>query len=218
MSRLLFICLLLVYRSIFCQPTSEEVFTEIYQSGFWNENGFSRSGAEIRVNKGYVALLQDFMQKNHIHKVVDLGCGDWQFSRYIDWSGIEYIGYDVVKYVIERNQKNFAQPSIMFIQGDALEIELPEADLLICKDVLQHLSNEDILQLLEQLYKFKHCLITNDVNHVTLSSKNPDILRGDYRPLDLTRPPFNLEGKKLLTFRAAGFSIKQVLHVQLQQE
>lgn len=216
MCKMPLICLLLFSHSIFCEPTYEEIFTKIYQSGFWNEKGFSLSGAEIKFNRGYVAFLQGFMQQNHIRKVVDLGCGDWQFSQYIDWSGIEYIGYDIVKCVIDRNQKKFSHPSIIFIHADGLDMELPEADLLICKDVLQHLSNVDILKFLSQIYKFKHCLITNDVDHTTMSSNNPEIPCGDYRPLDLTQPPFNLSGEKMFTFRAAGLSIKQVLHVQQQ--
>lgn len=199
--------------SAWAEKTAEEAFTKIYQSGKWNEKGFSLSGAGIGVNRGYVAFLQEFMRKNGIRTVVDLGCGDWQFSQYIDWSGIQYAGYDVVEYVIERNQRLFAAPSVMFIHADAIETDLPEADLLICKDVLQHLPNGDVGKLIRQLSKFKHCLITNDVYPKTKSSHNPNIVRGSYRPIDLTQPPFNVAGEKVYGFRGAMGSMKQVLHV-----
>lgn len=211
--RIVFI-LWLLNASLFAEKSIEEIFTKFYRAGVWGENGFSLSGAEIGVNRGYVAFLQQFMDKNQITTVVDLGCGDWQFSRTIDWSGIQYIGFDVVKDVIERNKKCYEHSTIVFVHADALEIELPEADLLICKDVLQHLPHADIFRLLKQLHKFKHCLITNDIDYLTSSSKNPDTCRGGYHELDLTKPPFNLPGEKVLTFKAAGFSTKQVLHVK----
>jgi hypothetical protein len=44
----------------------------------------------------YRAFLARFMEANEVGSVTDLGCGDWQFSRYIDWSRASYTGLDVV--------------------------------------------------------------------------------------------------------------------------
>ena len=195
------------------ERSTEEVFTRIYQKGSWSEDGFSFSGSQLYYTKPYILFLQEFLKKNHIATVVDVGCGDWQTFRYINWEGIQYTGYDVVPSIIDRNSALFGQPSIQFIHADALTIPLPSANLLICKDVLQHLPNQEVQKLIAQLYKFKHCLIINDVNPQTLSSKNPDIEKGDYRPIDLTQPPFNVVGEKLLTYRA-GPTTKQVLYVR----
>ncbi|MCB1107623.1 MAG: class I SAM-dependent methyltransferase [Chlamydiia bacterium] len=190
----------------------EEIFSAIYKLGTWSEEGFSLSGSQIEITREYVIFLQDFLERNYIKTVVDLGCGDWAFSRYIDWTGIEYIGIDVVKEVIERNQRLFATPNITFIHGDAFEMELPQGDLLLCKDVFQHLSNLEIQQIIGQFSKYKHCLITNYVDLKTLSSKNTDIPTGLYRPIDLTKPPFNLSGEKVLNF-FSGVAPKQTLYI-----
>jgi SAM-dependent methyltransferase len=205
--------LLLACSFLHAQNSHETIFTNIYKLGTWDESGFSLSGSQIGVMQKYVEFLQDFLDKNEIHTVVDVGCGDWAFSRYIDWSGIEYLGIDVVKCVIERNQALFTEPNLTFIHGNALAMDLPEADLLICKDVFQHLSNSDIMRLLKQIYKFKHCLFTDYVDPRTLSSRNPDITSGYYHPIDLTKPPFNLQGKKVLTFNAIG-APKQTFHIE----
>jgi len=207
------ICLLLVCFSLHAQSTHEKVFSWIYQLGTWDESGFSLSGSQIGVMQKYVDFLQDFLDQNEIHSVVDVGCGDWTFSRYMDWSGIDYLGIDVVKFVVERNQALFTEPNLVFIHGNALEMDLPEADLLICKDVFQHLSNGDIMFFLKQMPKFKHCLFTNYVDPRTLSSNNYDIISGQYHPIDLTKPPFNLQGKKVLTFNAIG-APKQTFHIE----
>jgi len=204
-------CLLWICVSLGADPISEKVFTEIYEGGDWDENGFVWSGSQIEITREYVTFLQDFMRKNQIRTVLDIGCGDWAFSRYIDWSGVQYIGIDIVKRVVERNQRLFAGPSIVFIHGDALDLDLPEADLMVCKDMLQYLPNGEIIRLFKQLRKFKHCLFTNNVAPTTLSSRNPDAACGQYRPIDLTKPPFNLQGRKVLTFYVDYFP-KQVLY------
>jgi SAM-dependent methyltransferase len=61
----------------------------------------SGPGSASHETIAYRAFLQGFLQWNRVRSVVDLGCGDWQFSRFIDWSGVDYTGVDVVAPVIE---------------------------------------------------------------------------------------------------------------------
>jgi SAM-dependent methyltransferase len=205
------IFLLLVSFSLGAESDAEQAFTKIYESWPWDDTGFSMSGSQIEITGEYVEFLQDFIRKNNIHSVVDIGCGDWAFSRYIDWNGIQYTGVDIVKFVIERNQKLFAGPSITFIYGDARSMELPEADLLVCKDVFQHLSNADIMLILKQQQKFKHCLFTNFVNPTTLTINNCDISAGEFHYVDLATPPFTQKGRQVLIFTA--IAPKQIFYI-----
>ena len=193
----------------------EKEFTKIYDDNGWKEMG-SGFGSLAKNTEIYRLFLQKYLHENNIQSVVDIGCGDWQFSKLIDWSAIQYTGFDIVKSVVEKNQKQFSASNITFIHGNPLNLDLPEADLLICKDVLQHLPNEEISSLLPQFSKFKHCLITNDVDPVSLTSNNPNIPSGSYRPIDLTKPPFNLSGKKILTYISYEPDVdvtKQVLYI-----
>lgn len=204
------------------QQTPEEEFTEIYRRGVWGTEGFSGGGAQLANARQYVHFLQSFLKEKNIRSVIDIGCGDWGLSQHIDWTGIQYTGYDVVRYIIEKDQQLFGTPTIMFVHADALETDLPEADLLICKDVLQHISNANIIHFLAKLNKFKHCLITNDFNF-TPNKNNLDVDHGGFRAidpsqppwreLDLTAPPFNSQGHKILTFQSQ-INIKQVLHIE----
>jgi len=192
----------------------EEIFTNIYKEGHWGTTadgeGTSGEGSSLMTTEIYRQFLQDFFLVHDIHSVVDVGCGDWEFSRAINWSGIQYYGYDLVVSVIVKNHARYAAPNINFIRGDAVRMTLPKADLLICKDVLQHLPNEDIASFIKKLRGFKYCLITNDVDPETLSSTNPQIRPGELRCLDLTQPPFSLSGIKVLTF-VSGQTVKQTL-------
>lgn len=192
----------------------EEAFTYIYENKLWGANeygeGHSGCGSTVVATEPYRKFLEEFLKTFEITSVVDYGCGDWEFSQTIDWTGIDYLGLDVVKHVIERNQEKFSAPNIHFVNVDGLSTTLPKADLLICKDVLQHLTNEDIAVFLEQIPSFKYCLITNDVNPKTKTSQNTNIPRGGFRWLDLTRPPFNQKGEKVL-FYSDGYHLKQLL-------
>jgi hypothetical protein len=67
---------------------------------------------------------------------------------------------------------------------------LPGADLLLCKDVLQHLPNALVLRYLRIFkQKYKFILITNGI--VSPHPSNVDIALGAYRPIRLDHPPFN---------------------------
>jgi hypothetical protein len=205
------VCALAFCLSLAGDPVIEKAFEDIYQSGKWNADGFSLGNSEYKVNELYVKFLQNFMLEHHIQSVVDVGCGDWQFSRHIDWSGIDYKGYDVVRYVIDRNSALYSLPNVTFIHANVAEVDLPEADLVICKDVFQHLPNEIILKLLTKFQKFKHCLLTDYVNPGPFTLNGP-ISIGAYRPVDLTKPPFNVEGSVVFKFQARGL-VKQVVYV-----
>ncbi len=201
----------------FADESCQSVFSHVYEQRLWgvNEDHTPSSGwgSLPQFVIPYKQFLVDFMRENQIHSIVDVGCGDWIFSRQIDWSSIQYTGVDVVADVIERNLFQFSAPNITFLHGDLLHMDLPEADLLVCKDVLQHLTNADIHLFLTKLKKFKYCLITNDffTDAEMVGPENRDIpYRGPHRPLDLTKPPFNVAGIKVLTY-PIGAHAKQVL-------
>ena len=196
--------------------STEKVFTGIYDDATWGTNaegkGNSGTGSTMDSTIVYTTYLQRFMKERGIKSVVDAGCGDWEFSSAIDWTGIEYKGYDIVASVIADDTKKYGRSNIQFFVGNILDPKLPAADLLISKDVLQHLPNADVKVFLEQLPKYKHVLLTNGTHWTTLTAENTDIALGDYRELDLTRPPFSVIGKKVLTYDD-GKHMHQVLHI-----
>lgn len=188
------------------EPSIEEVFTDKYQSKKWLVNkqleGSSGEGSLLVTTKEYCAFLQDFINTKDVRSIVDIGCGDWEFSCTLDLDKVKYVGYDTVKSVIQKNQDCYGSDHISFLHSDVLTTDLPQADLLICKDVLQHLTNQDIQTLIGQFKKFKYCLVTNDLNVLGPCDIliNQDIERGKWHPIDLTLAPFNLSGSKVLTY------------------
>lgn len=163
----------------------KDVFRRVYREGWWGTG--SGLGSTVEGTKEYRGYLLGIMHALNVRSVLDIGCGDWKFSRLIDWTGIDYIGWDVVPEIMAWDAQAF---NITFQTIDARCRPLPNHDLIIIKDVFQHWSNKDILAFLEKL-KGRRALITNScwnpVNH--------DIVAGHFRPLDLRQSPFNLKPK-----------------------
>ena len=90
----------------------EECFTKIYQRQEWGHG--SGVGARPDRTAEYRGFLQRFIIDNHVRSIVDLGCGDWQFSRHLDWTNVRYLGIDAVAAVIERNRLEFARDNVAF--------------------------------------------------------------------------------------------------------
>ncbi len=174
----------------------EERFTKIYQRQDWGHG--SGVGARPDRTAEYRAFLQRFIVDNHVRSVVDLGCGDWQFSQHLDWRNVRYLGIDVVAEVVERNRREFARDNIAFENFELLA-SLPPADLLLCKDVLQHLPNELVKEYLATFKrKYKLALITNDDEPKDL--QNIDIDVGGWRTLCLEKEPFSEPGTVVLAW------------------
>ncbi|HEY3638481.1 MAG TPA: methyltransferase [Rhizomicrobium sp.] len=179
------------------QQRMKRQFEYIYAHDVWG-NGSGEGSLEIHT-RPYVRFLQGFLRDRAIASVVDFGCGDWQFSQTIDWSGIDYRGFDIVPSVILANRAKYQKANIIFHEIEPPYNALPEADLLIVKDVLQHWSDESVFAFLPVLARYRYALVTNCVNPAG-STKNLPIEDAGFRYLDIRLPPFNLAAREVLSF------------------
>jgi hypothetical protein len=175
----------------------KNIFTEIYAKNGWGHG--SGIGSLPQNTETYRQFLQQFIRDRNIKTVVDYGCGDWQFSRLIDWGNIEYLGLDVVDSLIERHNNTYRTSNITFRAINGIPEELPDAELIIIKDVLQHWSNQTILSFIPKIEKYKYALITNCVNPKG-ATDNQDTWDGCFHYLDLRKPPFSYNMTKVLEY------------------
>jgi len=175
-----------------------EVFSRIYRDNVWG-NG-SGWGSSIEFAQAYVNFINEFLQSNEIKSVLDIGCGDWQFSRFIEWGKVRYVGIDVVEGVIEENKKTFLKPGVEFLRCSAEDMDMSQFELILIKDVLQHLPSERVHAVIDRvcLSGCRFCLITNDVAETP--SRNADIEIGGHRDLDVSLPPFSMKCERVLRF------------------
>lgn len=174
------------------QPTA--VFSEIYDTGMWG-GGSGGGSALTRSVAMYTGFLEAFIRQKNVRSVVDVGCGDWQFSRYLNLDGVDYLGLDAAQSVVEANAAVYGRPGVRFECVDATR-GIPQCDLVISKDVLQHLSNNTVEAILASIStNSRHAIVTNDY-----SPENVDCSNGDTRPLDITRPPFSIPARAMMAF------------------
>jgi SAM-dependent methyltransferase len=177
------------------QQLLTDTFNRIYAEGTWGKDvagmGTSGTGSTLEITREYRVYVEDFMQKHSVKSVVDAGCGDWSFSSAIDWGDASYLGIDIASDVIAAVRNKHEKGRIKFQVGDITD-ELPVAELLISKDVLQHLSNELVHKFIRNNLRkgnYKWVILTND-----RGSENRDVAIGGYRAIDLAAPPFEVRG------------------------
>jgi hypothetical protein len=178
------------------QSSLRPIFQEIYQKQQWGHG--SGPGSSPANTIEYRAFVERFIEANQIRSVTDLGCGDWQFSHLIDWSQVDYLGFDVVSEIVAQNRSRFALPNLRFEELTDID-KLPGGDLLLSKEVLQHLPNQIIVEYLIAIrQKYRFALLTNSIEPKT--RVNIDIAAGDYRPVRLQDSPFNASGAVVFSY------------------
>jgi hypothetical protein len=156
----------LIKHQINSRKTTQEIFSEIYQKGKWGTGTskfYSGEGSESNaVTHDYIAKIIQFLLQNRSENltVVDLGCGDFQIGSQIAGYAGKYIGVDIVEELIEHNRKLYGEDRLEFRCLNIIEDELPSGDICFVRQVLQHLSNEQILQILPKLRKYQTIFIT----------------------------------------------------------
>jgi hypothetical protein len=193
--------------------TNEAAFSKIYARHLWRGLSLSGPGSDAARTIELRYFLEQFLNEHRIQSVVDLGCGDWSYGRLVDWGRARYLGIDVVPSVIENNQKLFARSTVSFLCIDATCRDLPPAELLIVKEVLQHLPTKDIHSILAKARAYPFAIFVNDMTHQVRGSwrqlwrwesvcpTNTDIKTGGYRLLALREPPFSFPATHLFTYR-----------------
>lgn len=170
---------------------SSAIFKRIYLRNEWN-NPDSRSGdgSSLLATEFIRANLPTALKDLHITSLLDAPCGDFHWMKECDMQNIQYFGGDIVPLIVEQNQKAYSSSSRQFMVIDIIKDSLPNVDALFCRDCLIHLSNFQIDAFLKNLKRssVQYLFVTNQ----PLYPENRDISVGQWRPVDLTKPPFSL--------------------------
>jgi SAM-dependent methyltransferase len=170
--------------------STENIFEDIYKQNAWgSEKSISGTGSE----ESQVALIKSslpkLLKRLDTKVFLDLPCGDFNWMRDIDFEGISYIGGDIVKELIDDNNRHYKAANFNFQHLDLMRSTLPNSDVIFCRDCLVHLSFEDIHKAISNimLSKARYLITTCFVDR----QDNIDIKTGGWRPLNLLKAPFN---------------------------
>lgn len=168
--------------------TIKEVFLNIFNENHWGgTDSISGPGSDLTQTKILIKTLPKLLEEYKIKTMLDIPCGDFYWMSNVDLSKVKYTGADIVDNIIDKCKSN--HPLYDFKIMDLVNSELPSVDLIFCRDCLVHLPYEMIKKALINIKnsKSKYLLTTSFINH-----DNIDTHLGGWRPLNLTKDPFNL--------------------------
>lgn len=186
-------------------PT-KDAMEQVYAMKLWGDNKsdfYSGVGSHHpEIVKPYIALLKSFFTSFKSPLVVcDLGCGDFNVGKELVKHTKKYVAVDIVTDLIAHNKEKFAANNLEFHCLDIAVDELPSGDCALLRHVLQHLSNAEVLSIVNKLTDFKYVIITEHLPEGDFTP-NKDIISGQgirlkkQSGLNVLAPPFNFKVKE----------------------
>jgi len=175
----------------------ERAFETIYESGYWEPGKASGHGSTIEATESIRAVIKKIILEHKVGSVLDVACGDMEWMSvvledlHLTKPGLHYIGADIVEPLIKENQRKF--PSLDFRHLDFVRDDLPVADLIICREALQHLPVADIREALARFSRSGARLLLSTIHLRRYGIRNRlNIKPGRCRDRNLLLAPFNL--------------------------
>ncbi len=163
-------------------------FERIERTNLWGAaTSVSGLGSEDRATAGIREMLPGLLQRLGARSLLDAPCGDagWIGSIKLD---VDYTGIDIVPSLIAAN---VARGDVRgrFLVADITRDPLPRSDLILCRDCLVHLSFQNIARAVARFRASgaEFLLVTTFPEW----EDNRDCEDGDWRALNMTKPPFH---------------------------
>jgi hypothetical protein len=127
-----------------------------------------------------------------------LGCGDFNIGQHLVPYTKKYIASDIVDALIEQNKKRFKASHLQFLCLDIVKDPIPKADVVILRQVLQHLSNAEISIILKKLSQYNFLILTEHIpTHAFVPNKDKIASQGirlkQNSGVDVMAKPFELK-------------------------
>ncbi len=170
-------------------------FARFYRMNYWRDPE-SRSGPGSRRDSGSVQAtieaLRMAVRMHDVRSIADIPCGDFNWMPLFleAWPELRYQGFDIVPQLIADNRARY--PERRFEVLDITRSVPPRADLILCKDLLNHLCHADVRAALSNMRRSNARLLlaSNNFGHANTDMARLG-LRGS-RHLDITQPPFDV--------------------------
>jgi len=166
------------------------LFDRVYAEHRWRSVD-SKSGPGSSVEQ--TAVIRDRLPKLiaelGINSMLDIPCGDLHWMQHVDLGAAHYIGADIVGSMIAANRQRFASER-EFRVIDIANDELPQVDLVFCRDCLVHLSNRLVHKALARIVESRSTYLLTTT--FPARKGNFNIPTGKWRPLNLCAAPFDL--------------------------
>ena len=125
----------------------------------------------------------------------DIPCGDfnWMPDLLATLGDLKYTGFDIVFSALHNNRSRY--PQYEFRVLDIVTTVPPKADMIFCKDLLNHLNDEDVKSAISNMKKSGSTFLLASNNDGFVNTQLPEAASGS-RYLDITAPPFGYNTAK----------------------
>lgn len=183
------LCLILNIKAY--NESLKDVFDYIYKNEIWGSGEtLSGAGSTLYQTETVREVIHNIIKEFKITSILDAPCGDFNWMKHMNFGEVSYLGVDIVESVIKQNKEKYKSNNIDFDFKDITVDYLPQKDLIICRDCLQHLSLNNVKKALNNFKKSGAAYLL--VNFYTNTSGNWNISNGDYYRINLLLDPFNL--------------------------
>ena len=166
-------------------------FTRHYEDRGWDDpESVSGRGSSLRSTAAIRRELPALFAELGIRRVVDAGCGDFNWFRELQVDLDSYLGIDVVDRLARLNEERYGSEGRHFTSLDIIRDPLPRADVIFCRDCLVHLKNGQALAALRNFQRSQSTYLL--ATTFTGMHPNQDAPLGGWRPLNLEHAPFDL--------------------------
>lgn len=168
-------------------------FAQVHDENLWGSEE-SRSGPGSVLTSPSVRCAENAIRKavdeEGVRSVSDIPCGDFNWMPHLlaKMGDLKYTGFDIVFSALHKNKARY--PQYEFRQLDIVTTVPPRADLIFCKDLLNHLDDADIKSALSNMKKSGSRLLLASNNEGFTNTPLPKVASGS-RYLDITAPPFS---------------------------
>ena len=175
-------------------------FEKIYTENLWgNSASVSGTGSNLEATKNLRSKLPKLISRLNIKTILDVPCGDFYWMQMVltNVPDVKYHGGDIVSQLVESNLKKYRSESVDFSVIDLRFDPLPDAELIIVRDCLFHLSFDDINSVKENLKRSNIRFILTTTHILDEHFENIDIKTGDFRLIDIFKEPLSFRGPVL---------------------
>ena len=165
------------------------VFSKIYHDNHWRgQNTVSGTGSDLIQTSAIRQEIPILLKRINAKSLLDAACGDFNWMKEAKLDLEKYIGVDIVPELIAQDQEKYGDGTREFMNLDITKDDLPQVDLILCRDCLVHLPFKHIFAAIHNFKKSRsEYLLTTTFTEL---EKNKDIVTGRWRPLNFQLPPF----------------------------
>lgn len=170
--------------------STEEIFNGIYEKNIWADGeSVSGPGSAMEQTQEIILKLPPVIKEYKIKTMLDIPCGDFNWMRKIDLTGVTYTGADIVNKLVETNNNKYKNEFRSFRSINLITDKLDKYDLIFCRDCLVHFSYDDINKALLNIKNSgSGYLMTTTFGR---EDENKNIHTGGWRPLNFEKAPFS---------------------------